>query len=329
MVSLIIECRDFRVPLSSRNPLFEETLGETPRVMVYTKRDLGGDKGGAGAEAESIIRSWHGPATPVHFIQSTNNRDVTKLYDHLVEYGKEVDSLTGARILVIGMPNVGKSTLLNALRRHSVLRSEEASGAGDAPHKTRQATKVAKTGSQPGITRKVGTLIKLSQEPLVYVYDTPGIFVPYLPDPSTMLKLCLVSSVKDGLIPLITVADFLLFQLNLYGPRGPAAYRKWSKPTNDVYQWLRNVAAKTGKLLKGGEADLDAAAQFVIARYRGGDFGKWLLDEVKVGGDKAWKEEVEGWGESVTKRRKAIRAGRKAKGGAGGMGEGEAEGAAA
>lgn len=194
------------------------------------------------------------------------------------------------------MPNVGKSTLLNALRRVG----------------TGRAVKAAITGGQPGVTRKISNTVKISGgmgngengDPLIYVFDTPGVFVPYMPNATTMLKLALVGSIKDSLVPSITLADFLLFNINKVDP---SLYKALSPPTNDPLEWLTIVARKTGRLLKGGECDLDGAAVWLVGKYRKGALGRFMLDEVKDGGLEDW---VEGDGrvqESETAARRRIR----------------------
>lgn len=174
-------------------------------------------------------------------------------------------SLTGSHCMVVGMPNVGKSTLLNALRHVGV-------GKG----------KVAHTGAQPGVTRKIGTGVKIVDASTggyadVYLLDTPGVFIPYVPDADAMLKLALCGSVKDTVIPPFTIADYLLYRIN---NQDPSHYAEYSSPTNDIAQLLHAMARKIGRLQKGGEPDLDGTAMWMIQRWRNGHLGRFLLDDV-------------------------------------------------
>lgn len=162
------------------------------------------------------------------------------------------------------MPNVGKSSLLNALRNVSMNKG-----------------KAARTGDQPGVTRKMGSFVKViqgtDQHEGVYVLDTPGVFIPYVPDAESMLKLALCGNVKDTVIPPINIADYLLFHLNLHSPK---FYSDFAEPTNEIMVVLEALARKQGRLKKGGAPDFEAAALQFIQRWRMGEMGKFLLDEV-------------------------------------------------
>lgn len=198
------------------------------------------------------------------------------------------DALTGSRMMVVGMPNVGKSSLLNALRQIGV-------------HKG----KVAFTGAQPGVTRKIGTTVKIIEGDEsgegVYLMDTPGVFVPYVPNAESMLKLALCGSVKDTIIAPTTLADYLLYQLNQFNP---GIYAEYASPTNDVMDFLAAVAQKTGRLQKGGVPDEEAAALWVIQRWRNGQLGTFVLDEVTPESMLQALRDTEGLGGSLSQARR-------------------------
>ncbi|KAK3489330.1 P-loop containing nucleoside triphosphate hydrolase protein [Neurospora hispaniola] len=306
-VGLIIECRDFRVPICSWNPLLERSLaasaaGERSRIIVYTKHDLGPPSGNFSKETSiegytngryqngkdmvKTLKKYHKNSyttKDVMFLGTSagarSRNDAPNNDKHLLEsikrIAREADSLTGMRAMVVGMPNSGKSTLLNRLR---------AKGMG--------LPKAAQTGATPGVTRKIGTPVRIiagesADDPSsaglgegVFIMDTPGVFIPYVSDPEDMLRLALVGCVKDGVIPSVTVADYLLYHLNLVDPKLYTRKFDLGKPTNDVHEFLRAVATRTGKLRKGSELNLENAADWVVQAWRRGDLGRFALERV-------------------------------------------------
>lgn len=213
----------------------------------------------------------------------------------MLEFAQEhvaaIDSLTGSRMMIVGMPNVGKSSLLNALRKLGMRKG-----------------KAAFTGAQPGVTRKIATTVKIIEGSEggegVYLVDTPGVFVPYVPNPESMLKLALCGSVKDTIIAPTTLADYLLYHLNLYEPQ---VYRSYTEPTNDVMRFLDAVARTTGRLQKGGHPDFEAAALWIIQRWRGGHLGRFVLDEVTEDAIGRELRDTESMGGSMSQARREQR----------------------
>lgn len=167
---------------------------------------------------------------------------------------------------------MGKSSLLNSLRKLGV-----------------NKLKAAATGAQPGITRKVSSAVRIIDRDKergfegVYLVDTPGVFIPYVSDSESMLKLALVGCVKDAILSPVTLCDYLLFQINKQ-LGGENLYKEYSTPTNDVVEFLEAVCRKTGKLKKGNIPDIDAAAIWIIQRWRQGYLGRFILDNVEENG---------------------------------------------
>ncbi|KAJ6164502.1 hypothetical protein N7470_003174 [Penicillium chermesinum] len=262
-IDYVVECRDYRAPVTSINPMFEEALGKIRRLIVYTKRDLGAiPQSSAQRLIEDKMRNLD-PNSPVFFNSSSSRPDVGKIIKHLRHEAQAPDKLVGCRVMVVGMPNVGKSTLINHLRN---------SGVGKA--------KALRTGGQPGITRKIGTPVKIIERESgahTYVLDTPGVFMPYVADAENMLKLALCGCVKDAVISPVTLVDYLLYHINLHDAQ---AYQRWSEPTNEVWPLLEKFARQTGLLGKGGVPNYDGAAISFIQKWRAGELGRFILDDL-------------------------------------------------
>lgn len=300
-IDIVIECRDARVPFSSTNPLFERFFSNTTcplkRIIIFTKSDLVSSNRN---HEHNLLRDVLSPSK-VHHTCNSSPGDIKRLLSTLRGISSDSAKLqrrtsanstpfSSLRALVVGMPNVGKSSLLNALRMCGV-------GKG----------KAVRTGGQPGITRAVESAVKIidgvrSHEnddddghvadpgtdikslASVYVVDTPGVFIPYVSNPETMLKLCLVGCVKDGIVSPVTLVDYLLYRLNLVDT---GLYSTWSDPTNEVDVLLSRVANKIGKLIKGGGVDVDGTAMWIIQKYRAGKLGSSCLDTVTK---EAWEQ---------------------------------------
>lgn len=104
--------------------------------------------------------------------------------------------------------------------------------------------------------------------------------IPSIKDPITFIKLALVGSIKDNILDNVILADYLLFRLNLIDPKLYLIPFKMSQPTNNVEELLNAIAIGTGRLQKGGIPNIHAAAAFFINKYRLGNLGKFILDDI-------------------------------------------------
>ncbi|KAF9978973.1 Mitochondrial GTPase [Actinomortierella ambigua] len=203
----------------------------------------------------------------VVFTNANEDLNVRGIIKYLASKAKPTWTASGEElattVMVVGMPNVGKSSLINSLRRIGVRRG-----------------KAAPTGAIPGITRTVAGTIKVLDSPKVYLIDTPGVMIPHIADPVAAIKVALTGAISDHLSDEEVIVDYLLYRLNQERDFGYVQMYNLQEPTDNVREFLPQVAKYIGALKKGGEYNLPLAAQFLLKQYRLGKLGRHTLDDL-------------------------------------------------
>lgn len=198
LADLVVEVRDARIPLSSANGDFQDVLSCKKRIIILNKRDLANP---------NIINKWTQHFDDHRqlccFTNSHSKHDVGELLSRVETQLKDAISRHPTLlVIVVGIPNVGKSALINAIYRISRMRFA-------AQEKLKRAT----VGPLPGVTQDIAGF-KIAHQPSIYVLDTPGVLVPNIPDIDTGLKLALTGAVKDSVVGEDRVAQYLLAMIN-------------------------------------------------------------------------------------------------------------------
>ena len=194
---IFIEVRDARLPRTSENA---ELLALLPkgmkRLVVYNKIDLVPEK----TALEEIRKLHEETKVPFFHLSVKQNVNINKLVTFIQAKANPQFKTVGAWLMIGGVPNVGKSTIINSLRqKDSEIAHTKKSG--------------ARVGGVPCVTKSI-TGFKIRTDPPTYVHDTPGIIIPKIEDPLVGMKLSLCNCIRDGIIEPENVCDYALFILN-------------------------------------------------------------------------------------------------------------------
>ena len=255
-VDLVAEVVDARIPISSRNPDIDDLVGAKPRIIVLNRADQ------ADPAMNQAWGSWfRAQGCTVLETNAKEGKGVsqfsaaarTALKDRLEQWKARGQVGRPIRAMIVGVPNVGKSTFINQVAKK----------------------KSAKAGDRPGVTRgKQWVSVDASLDLL----DTPGILWPKFEDQSIGLNLAFTGAVKDEIMDVETLACHFMDLLNRRYPQALGRYKIEADPAAQGWELLERAARKRGFLISGGEPDTGRMAGILLDEYRGGKLGRFTLE---------------------------------------------------
>ncbi len=257
LIDLIIELVDARIPMSSRNPDIDELGKNKARLILLNKADLADERANQAwteyfeKKGYSVVRM---DARSKAQIKPVNNAILEACKEKIERDRRRGIKNRPVRAMVVGIPNVGKSTFINSF-------------AGKA---------CAKTGNKPGVT-KGKQWIRLNKS--VELLDTPGILWPKFEDQSVGLKLALIGSIKDEILNIDEMSLELIRLLQRQPSDVQALCERYElTETEDAVRMLEQIAVNRSCIKKGGELDYSKAAALLLDEFRSGTIGRITLE---------------------------------------------------
>ena len=259
LIDIVYEVVDARMPLSSKIVDIDDLIKDKPRVMVMTKYDLCDKK-----ETDKIIKYYEEKGYKVVALDLLNSNNLKPLLDLTEEIMKEENQKReekglkkrSGRILIVGVPNAGKSTLINRL----------------------VGKKSAGVGNTPGFTKTL-SWIRINKD--LELLDSPGILWPKMDNQEAAHILASFSSIKEEILNINEIAIFILKKLQELYPKLLEARYGITELDPDFIETYDTIAARRGALTRGGVADYEKVSNIIIKDLKNGYIGKVTFDRLK------------------------------------------------
>ena len=258
LVDVVVELLDARIPMSSANPVLREIVGGKPRVIVLNKADLADE-----ATTRAWMKYFAAQGITAVPVDAVKGRGVKELVQAIAKYAKpKTDKLVqhgakarAARCMILGIPNVGKSSLINRLSGESKTKVE----------------------NRPGVTR-AKQWIRINAQ--LELLDMPGILWPKFEDQQAALHLAFTGAINDNVYDVASVVLLLLDTLRVKYPSDLTERYCLDGNLPRGVELLEEIGRKRGCLRAGGKIDYEKAEQIVLTDFRSGRLGYVTLDEL-------------------------------------------------
>ncbi len=242
LIDVVYEVIDARIPFSSRIENINELIKNKPHILIMSKCDLSDEQ-----ETKNWLKYYENKKINVLAVNLTNNKDYLKIVKLTQELMNNINlkrkkrglNSKEAKVLVLGIPNVGKSTLINQMA----------------------TKKVAGVANKPGVTKNL-TWLKTKYN--ILLLDTPGILAPNIKDEEVGLNLASMTAIKDSILPKDKVAIHILNKLNKHYPDILKSRYKIDNLDSDIETVYENIGRNLGIIKTGNEVDYDKVSEYII-----------------------------------------------------------------
>lgn len=252
-IDAVIELCDARLPLSSRNPDLDPLIKNKPRILLLNKSDLANP-----VETKKWLTYFENQGLDCMAIEMGRRKQnilnaIIRMTEDRLEKSLKKGIHRAARAMVLGVPNVGKSTLINYLAGRSAFKVQD----------------------RPGVTRAPQWI---TASPKLELLDTPGLLWPKLDDPVAARRLAFIAAVRDEVLDVYHLSLALIDELMVIAPSGIMNRYKITDDSLRGQALLEAICKNRGFLIKGGEVDLERGAACVLDEFRDGRLGRITLE---------------------------------------------------
>ena len=256
-VDVVFELVDARIPYSSRNPMIDEVIQQKPRVIILNKKDMANLKELEKWQSYFTAQGYFPVAVDAKHgkgLKQVEQAAIQATEDKLAKEREKGLKPRAIRAMIVGIPNVGKSTLINKLANRAI----------------------AKTGNTPGVTKQQ-QWIKIGKS--LQLLDTPGILWPKFEDQRVGEKLSITGAIKDSIVHLDEVAIYGLEFLKEHDYEGLTRHYNIDVAKDaENLEWFDAIGRRRGLLQRGNEVDYEAVIELIINEIRNAKIGTYTFD---------------------------------------------------